>query len=863
MTVRRVSRLNFTAQASLISLVACFLIGFQPSSGMASSLINGCDPSGTNYPSATNNSGFGGGKGLTNDPWLICSRVQLAAIGTNTATLAAAYALRTDIDLASAPWTPIVMRSSAGFSGIFNGGYFSISNATISGELNNASNHFFASAAGDLYGLFAHVSGTVRNLEIRGFRVTSDAATGVGDAGGRLPMAGALAGSLGAATIERIRIVDSQVGGNAASLGLVAGQEDSGATIDLIDASSSDNRVTPTQNARATYAGGLVGRAQSTGFLAKRSVVGGQIGNSSQSSTTDIYLGGIVGYGVYTSIDQVIVTAEIRAGNTTGAKEVGGIMGIAENHKMGLTFSVRDSVFAGSITAHEAITNIHSYGGVGGIGDNDVDILRALVLGEMPQTGTAVRPIVGQGFRTITEAYYNSDILTVFRDASRSGAKTQAELQDARLSTGLFSSWSIAASGSAAVTSSWAFDPGTPTWRIAASNYPSLVWRDFWPAKLVVPSNVLSSSPSAGSASITWSASTGAAVSGYRVQSSTDSGNTWTTAILDSGSSTTSASLTGLTPGASYSFRVLGISAAAFPSDYSAATTPLLMGSNPGSPENLAALNLSTNSFRVSWDPPSNTGGLSITSYTLQVDKGGGYETVAHTGTSAEITGVSINSLWSFRVLATNVVGSSSFAVYTNTPPVPYSGPIVTSFSTREVVADRVSSVTLDGMRLSQVTELFIGNSKLSFTRSANDQLVVSLPALAKGVYDLRMVYSGGGVITHQAAFTVVDAPTVLPSRTLLFTNFAGDGFRLPAAASRGIRSAVSSLGSASKIVCVGSTSGTRATVNDGRLALRRAQEACNLAQRLVPGVVTEVRANPASGIGARFRSVSITISGN
>ena len=423
------------------------------------------------------------------------------------------------------------------------------------------------------------------------------------------------------------------------------------------------------------------------------------------------------------------------------------------------------------------------------------------------------------------------------------------------------------------MTSTWQLNDATdPIWKLnevvapnsaTSSNFPQLVWLDYWPTFLAAPTSVSSANASTpGSANVTWTAPSGS-ISGYKIESSIDGGNTWVTQVANTGSSSTAAEITGLSPGSSYNFRVSAFSNSAFPSSNSLASAALTMGSSPAAPQNLVALNLTPSSFRLSWDPPSNTGGLSITSYTLQVDKGSGFETVAHTGTSAEITGVSINSLWSFRVLATNVVGSSSYAVYTNTPPVPYSGPIVTSFSTREVNADRASSVTLDGMRLSQVSELFIGPTKLSFSRSATNQLIVSLPAMAKGVYDLRMVYTGGGVITHQDAFTVVDAPVAAPSRTLLFTNFAGDGFRLPAAASRGIRSAVSSLGSASKIVCVGSTSGRRANANDQRLALRRAQEACDLAKQLVPGVVTEVRANPASGVGARFRSVSITITGN
>ena len=473
----------------------------------------------------------------------------------------------------------------------------------------------------------------------------------------------------------------------------------------------------------------------------------------------------------------------------------------------------------------------------------------------------------------VPEVYFLKDGSTNQNVSSTNGGTARTTAQLASLATYGDASWKIASSASASVTSTWQLNDATdPIWKLievvapssaTSTNFPQLVWLDYWPVTLAAPSSVsatIASSP--GTANVTWTAPTGS-ISGYKIESSVDGGNTWVTQIADSRSNATTAEVSGLVPGSSYSFRVSAFSTSAFPSSNSLSSPALTMGSTPSAPQNLAALNLSPNSFRISWDPPSNTGGLPLSSYTLQVDKGNGFETVAHTGTSADVSGLFLNSVWSFRVLATNVVGNSSYAVYTNVPPVPYAGPIVESFSSREIRSGAATTITLVGQRLAQVTELFIGSTKLSFTRTPSDQLIVTLPALAKGVYDLRMVYTGGAVITHQAAFTAVDVVTATPSRTLILTNFAGDGFRLPAAAARGIRTAVSSLGEASKIICTGSTSGTRATASDRRLALRRAQEACNLAKRLVPGVVTEVRANPASGIGARFRSVSITISGN
>lgn len=855
---------------------------------------SGCIPEGTTYPSSTGSAGFGGGLGTSISPWEICSPTQLSAIGTNSATRAANYVLKADLDLTGATWTPI----GPIFSGVFDGQYKTISNALIQGNPNNGASHpdagstDAASDAGtDLYGLFAMVSGTVRKVELKNFVVNSqsDASSQLDSNSqpiysfqGRFPMSGVLAGScLINGSFSEIRITNSEVKGKNSSAGLLAGDSQD-CVVDLVDAADSRNKVkTDWIVTKDADLGGIVGSAKK--LRLSRAVFGGSVGDSTFNPGSfgrlGSTLGGILGRattGADVSIDQSEVTSNARLLGSAVYDEIGGV--IARASEQAFDYVIRDSVFAGEITIpHQANSHLGKIGGIYAVccGGSNEQVLNSLNVGLMPQSTTAdIGPIEGAFTGPVTGTFYNSTSLTSFVDANEKGdGKTTAELQD--IATFSSANWSIAQTATSSVISpAWAlssYDSSTQIWtgsakiwRITQGSFPSLVWKDFWPGRPVAPSSVTSISPAAGTANLTWAESTRGSfdpVTGYRIEQSVDGGSTWSTSVANTASLATSASVTGLSPGLSYFFRVAGISALGA-GLATATSSALLMGSNPGSPQNLAASRLTENSFRVSWDPPSNTGGLSITSYTLQVDKGNGFETVAHTGTSADITGVSINSLWSFRVLATNVVGSSSYAVYTNTPPVPYSGPIVTSFSVREVVADRANSVTLDGMRLSQVTDLFIGTTKLSFTRSGTGQLVVSLPAVAKGVYDLRMVYTGGGVITHQAAFTVVDAPAVLSSRTLLFTSFPGDGFRLPAAAARGIRSAVSSLGEASKIVCTGSTSGTRATASDRRLALRRAQEACDLAKRLVPGVITEVRANPASGVGARFRSVTVQISG-
>ena len=203
--------------------------------------------------------------------------------------------------------------------------------------------------------------------------------------------------------------------------------------------------------------------------------------------------------------------------------------------------------------------------------------------------------------------------------------------------------------------------------------------------------------------------------------------------------------------------------------------------------------------------------------------------------------------------------------------PVPYSGPIVNDFSTRQLPLQKPTPVVLDGDRLEMITEIWIGDAKLPFTRDIFGKITLTVPGLPAGVYDLKMVYEGGGTLIHQAAFTVFGSiagnessqggpVSVFGTRTLRYTNFAGDGFRLPQPARVGITRVITSLDDVNRVVCRGITSARSSSAADQKLAENRAKEACNLARQLAPTASIELRTSPAAGVGPRFRAVNLFI---
>jgi hypothetical protein len=170
----------------------------------------------------------------------------------------------------------------------------------------------------------------------------------------------------------------------------------------------------------------------------------------------------------------------------------------------------------------------------------------------------------------------------------------------------------------------------------------------------------------------------GAALTGYLVQRSEDGGTTWrsTPRTLADGRQLT---VTGLSNGASYLFRVAAVNAVgtgAFTAA-SEAVKPVGYASEPQSVVGTAGDGV----VNLSWDGPAEPGG-DITDYVIE------YRTVSGTGsgswtvftrpasaaTSAIVTGLVNGREYLFRVAAVNSLGQGAYGI-TTTPAVPKTTP--------------------------------------------------------------------------------------------------------------------------------------------------------------------------------------------
>ena len=182
------------------------------------------------------------------------------------------------------------------------------------------------------------------------------------------------------------------------------------------------------------------------------------------------------------------------------------------------------------------------------------------------------------------------------------------------------------------------------------------------PAVPAAPTGVTAVAGS-GSATLSWSAPTntgGSAITSYTVTPYI--GTTAQTPRTVTGSPpATTTTVTGLTNGTAYTFRVSATNATGT-SAQSTASNAVTPSPLPGAPTGVTA-EAANASATVSWSAPTNTGGSAITSYTVTPYIGATAQTPrtvtgSPPATTTTVTGLANGTAYSFRVSATNASGT-------------------------------------------------------------------------------------------------------------------------------------------------------------------------------------------------------------
>lgn len=145
----------------------------------------------------------------------------------------------------------------------------------------------------------------------------------------------------------------------------------------------------------------------------------------------------------------------------------------------------------------------------------------------------------------------------------------------------------------------------------------------------------------------------------------------------DAQSAETSRTITGLTNGVAYTFRVAATNEAGTGA-YSISSQPVTPRTVPDAPTNLIVLPDNAGNFDVSWVAPEANGGAALTDYVVEYQKDGGawakHVHEASTQTSATLENLTVGAEYLVRVAAVNVAGTGKF-VTTTTVVVPRTPP--------------------------------------------------------------------------------------------------------------------------------------------------------------------------------------------
>ena len=284
-------------------------------------------------------------------------------------------------------------------------------------------------------------------------------------------------------------------------------------------------------------------------------------------------------------------------------------------------------------------------------------------------------------------------------------------------------------------------------------------------------------------------------------------------------------------------------------------------------------VNITNYDLQYTWDTPTITAG------TITVGAANGSTlpltvTGLTPGQSATITQKAfLNGVFQAGTLTGNAIAP---AVAPQSAPTQTVTPVpeVYAFSKRVLVAGLSERVTLTGRRLDQIGKAAVNGQKAAITSQSAGELVLDIPALPEGEFDLSMNLESGASFTFLSAFkavkpleTIAQIPIPVSNPVKRFSssrnriwNFAGDSAALNQGVMRQLMRVSSAVGEVTHISCTGTTSARRSSPDDELLAKARASAVCKVLSRKYPNAVVTVKAWPASGLGARHRAVVVDL---
>ena len=354
LTLTALNNININANLTA-SGTASLALGY----GQSGNIITAAG-SAISLPAGTSNFTTQQGSGAVKNYTVITTAAQLAAIASTTN-----YALGSDINLASAPFTKI-----AAFNSTFDGLGHTISNLVITG---GASTGLFAEAAG----------ATIQNVGLVNGTVIGAASTG------------ALVGNMASTTINNSYAKNVNVSGNAGTGGLV------GTIVGAGDSNINSSYTTGTVNGNGgAGVGGLVGSIAGAGGSKN-------ISNSYATGSVDgaAATGGLVGSSASPgNISNSYATGAV-SGHAAGGAGTGGLVG-----SLAASGNISNSYATGKVMSTGAAT-----GGLVGSTAASGTITNSCAAGDVQGDGAGTGGLVGSSAASgnISDSYATGNVMSV------------------------------------------------------------------------------------------------------------------------------------------------------------------------------------------------------------------------------------------------------------------------------------------------------------------------------------------------------------------------------------------------------------------------------------------------------------------
>jgi uncharacterized repeat protein (TIGR02543 family) len=305
------------------------------------------------------------------------------------------------------------------------------------------------------------------------------------------------------------------------------------------------------------------------------------------------------------------------------------------------------------------------------------------------------------------------------------------------------------------------------------------------PSATVTPAGVpsaptgVTATSGTGKVTVAWTApaANGAAITSYTVQAYNDSGTAVSGAICTISAPSTSCDVTSnLIAGSNYTFKVVATNAAGTGSA-STASAAAAINAAPSAPRNVTATG-SNGSATVSWDAPSDSRGSAVTGYTVTAYTAGNIAAGTCTATAptetCSVTGLTNGELYTFKVTATNGIGTSaqstaSAAVKPSTIPsaptsvVASAGDASASISFTAPATDGGSSITGYVVTASDGTTASGTSSPIRITGLANES-AYTFTVKATNANGDSVASSASASATPKANFAPVQTSDAQPS---------------------------------------------------------------------------------------------------